>query len=207
MSLYEVLGVARSASESVIRAAYLKKAKRTHPDQGGKAEEFKEVARAYGVLGSAAKRLAYDETGREDEGPAVEDAAVAIVRNLTEMVIGNGHDPATTDFLREMRGQIAQAIANSEQQRADTNRKIARCNMLSKRFKDKSGNNLIAKILQGRMDEMERQVSAIERDRVNLEAAKTLLASYEYKVEPPKVYASQNAFNAMGLGSSSWMNQ
>ena len=207
MSLYDVLGVKKNATEPAIRAAYLKKAKRTHPDQGGKAEEFKEVARAYGVLGNASKRLAYDETGLEEDGPAVEDAAVAIIRNLTEMVVANGHDPATTDFLREMRGQIAQAIDNSHQQRAEMNRKIARCDALSKRFKDKSGNNLIAKILHGRMDEMERQVAAIERDAVNLGAAKELLASYEYKVEPPKVYASQNAFSTMGLGSSSWMNQ
>lgn len=208
MSLYETLGLKRGATEAAIRSAYLKKAKQTHPDQGGNAEEFKEVSRAYNVLGDRSKRLVHDETGQEDGGPTAEDAAVAIVRNLTEMVIANGHDPATTDFLREMRGQIAQAIANSDQQRADINRKITRCDALSKRFKIKNCDNLIAKILQGRVDEMERQLAAIERDRLNLDAAKTLLASYEYVVDAAHPYAAFGlAQNAMFQNSMAWGNQ
>lgn len=195
MNLYEILGVARDASEAFIRAAYLKKAKSMHPDHGGDPEAFKEVARAYGVLGNPAKRLAYDQTGHEDAGPSPEDAAVAIVRNLIEMVVSNNGAPAQTDFLKEMRGQIDQAMANANQQESDITRKIVRCKALAQRFTGKSSDDLIAKILQGRIDEMDRTVAAIDRDRANLVAARELLASYKYKIDPPQ-YATSSGYAA-----------
>ena len=48
---YEVLGLSRGATEADVRAAYLRLAKKHHPDKnpGDKASEwiFKEVQRAY----------------------------------------------------------------------------------------------------------------------------------------------------------------
>ena len=61
---YEVLGVARNASEQEIKSAYRKLALKHHPDRnpGDKdaEEKFKEAAEAYGVLGDADKRARYD---------------------------------------------------------------------------------------------------------------------------------------------------
>lgn len=65
---YKVLGVAESASEKEITAAYRKLAKKLHPDANPgdtRAEErFKEVSAAYDVLGDATKRKEYDEARR-----------------------------------------------------------------------------------------------------------------------------------------------
>lgn len=209
MNLYEILGVRRGADDHAVRAAYLKKAKKTHPDQGGNAADFKEVARAYGVLGHPDKRLAYDETGREEAGPSPEDAAVAILRNLTEMVIANNHDPARTDFLKEMQGQIGQALANADQQTADIKRKVARCKSLAKRFKAKASDDLIGKIILGRIDEMQRQIAAIDGDRINLEAAKVLLAGYQYEVDPASTQAGLGmlSYQQYATQNSNWMGQ
>lgn len=64
---YEVLGVARDASDQEIKSAYRKLALKHHPDrnQGNtEAEEkFKEAAEAYAVLADADKRAAYDRFG------------------------------------------------------------------------------------------------------------------------------------------------
>lgn len=64
---YEVLGVARNASEADLKSAYRKLALKHHPDRNPgdhKAEEaFKEAAEAYGVLADAEKRAAYDRFG------------------------------------------------------------------------------------------------------------------------------------------------
>lgn len=67
--LYQILGVARTASDADIRKAYRKLARKHHPDvnPGNKKSEdhFKEVAAAYEVLSDETKRKAYDEFGDE----------------------------------------------------------------------------------------------------------------------------------------------
>jgi molecular chaperone DnaJ len=62
---YEVLGVARTATDKEITRAYRKLAKQFHPDANPGAEErFKEISAAYDVLGDAGKRKEYDEVRR-----------------------------------------------------------------------------------------------------------------------------------------------
>lgn len=64
---YSSLGVAKTASQKEIKAAYRKLARKHHPDvnQGDKSSEgrFKEINEAYEVLGDAEKRKKYDELG------------------------------------------------------------------------------------------------------------------------------------------------
>ena len=64
---YEVLGVARTATDVEIKSAYRKLAMKYHPDRnpGDKAaeEKFKEAAEAYAILADAEKRALYDRFG------------------------------------------------------------------------------------------------------------------------------------------------
>jgi molecular chaperone DnaJ len=71
---YEVLGVAREATEEDIRRTYRKQALKYHPDrnQGDKEAEgkFKEATEAYTVLSDKEKRAAYDRFGHAGLGGA-----------------------------------------------------------------------------------------------------------------------------------------
>lgn len=63
---YEVLGVSKNASESEIKSAFRKLAKKYHPDvskEENAAEKFKEAQEAYAVLSDKNKRAQYDQFG------------------------------------------------------------------------------------------------------------------------------------------------
>jgi len=69
---YEILGVAKNASDEEIKKAYRKKAIQFHPDKnpGNKESEehFKEAAEAYEVLSHNEKRQRYDQFGHAGVG-------------------------------------------------------------------------------------------------------------------------------------------
>jgi molecular chaperone DnaJ len=70
---YEILGVAKNASDDEIKKAYRKLAMKHHPDRNpddkSAEEKFKEAKEAYEVLSDADKRAAYDQFGHEGINP------------------------------------------------------------------------------------------------------------------------------------------
>lgn len=62
---YDMLGVAKNASDQEIKKAHRKLALKLHPDKGGDPEKFKEISEAYEVLKDPKKREIYDQYGEE----------------------------------------------------------------------------------------------------------------------------------------------
>ncbi|KAK3156269.1 hypothetical protein QOZ80_2AG0104990 [Eleusine coracana subsp. coracana] len=78
-SLYEILGVEKTASQQEIKKAYYKLALRLHPDKNPGDEEakekFQQLQKVISILGDTDKRALYDETGIADDDALVGEAA------------------------------------------------------------------------------------------------------------------------------------
>lgn len=59
-SAYEVLGVAPDVEEDVLRKAYRRRLRQSHPDTGGDSAVFVQVQRAWALVGTGEARAAYD---------------------------------------------------------------------------------------------------------------------------------------------------
>ncbi len=66
---YDILGIAKTASEDDIKKAFRKLAQKYHPDKkGGDEAKFKEASEAYAVLSDKKKRAEYDTYGKTFAG-------------------------------------------------------------------------------------------------------------------------------------------
>ena len=130
---YEVLGVAKDASEREIAKAYRKLAVKFHPDSNQGDEEasrqFKEAAEAYEVLNDSSKRQRYDSYGHAgvDGAGSQFGSAEDIFSAFSEMFGGGGG--GFGDIFggggggrRARRGSDVRADSN-----ADTRRSRQRC--------------------------------------------------------------------------------
>lgn len=60
MDYYQILGVAKTATDDEIKKAFRKLAMKHHPDRGGDQAEFQKIQEAYATLGDVQKRQQYD---------------------------------------------------------------------------------------------------------------------------------------------------
>jgi hypothetical protein len=67
-SAYEVLGVAFDADSAALKAAWRRAARRTHPDYGGDAAEFRLVSYAWELVGDQQSRREYDRSFSTPDG-------------------------------------------------------------------------------------------------------------------------------------------
>lgn len=72
---YELLGVARNASDSEMKKSFRRLAMKYHPDRNkdspGAEEQFKKIKEAYDVLSDPQKRAAYDQFGHAGVDPSM----------------------------------------------------------------------------------------------------------------------------------------
>lgn len=83
-NLYEVLGIANTASIDDIKVAYRNRARQIHPDKGGSAKDFNLLNFAFKILSNSKSRMMYDATGEAIVDPPFEKAVEAALMGLFE---------------------------------------------------------------------------------------------------------------------------
>eukprot|EP01114_Cavostelium_apophysatum_P015390 TRINITY_DN4179_c0_g1_i1.p1 TRINITY_DN4179_c0_g1~~TRINITY_DN4179_c0_g1_i1.p1 ORF type:complete len:495 (+),score=104.79 TRINITY_DN4179_c0_g1_i1:114-1598(+) len=94
---YEVLGVAKTATQAELKKAYYQMAKQYHPDANKNNKEaevkFKEVNAAYEVLGNEEKRKKYDQFGHAAFDPSQFSGAGQGGMSIEDLLRQHGIDP------------------------------------------------------------------------------------------------------------------
>lgn len=124
MNLYKILGASKESTDEELKKLYRDKSKQFHPDVGGDAEMFKQIALAYQILSDPEKRKRYDSGESADSiGKAGVSIEVHILRQLVELFtnVVLATDPKYTNIVDHMRNhlnnniaQVGQAIRNEQ---------------------------------------------------------------------------------------------
>jgi curved DNA-binding protein CbpA len=208
--LYEVLGVKRDADADVLRSAFRRKAKKTHPDVGGSAEEFAAIEQAYRVLSDPEARARYDATGEVPERAPdnSEAAALGIIGNMLVSIIGSHN---TGDPLAAMRHSLAGNISQAQHTIGDLQGSVARCEKLLARFKTKHERDPIKGMIGSQIANMRLQIENHRQAIVTMERAQTILKDYRFEFEQTPTrqeydYAQLRPMTRDELARQGWMS-
>ena len=117
MSLYDAFGVPRDADPGVIKSAYRRRAKQTHPDvHPEKQGEFEKVNNAYLILSDPELRRKYDATGDETLGSPDNSSGQVfeIIAQTLDVVVQKieqrGGNPLENDIVKFMQAALSDKI-------------------------------------------------------------------------------------------------
>jgi curved DNA-binding protein CbpA len=199
MTLYELLGVARTATADEIKTAYRSWAKVTHPDAGGTAEAFQAFSEAYEILSNPESRAEYDTTGSTTsqrigiERRKALEIVDSLVENIIAEVANSQNEPVyNADIVAKMQEALVNRIREKEQILERNAKVILRMTGLLKRFGVKDGaENVIARMIENRINAMTRMLDDgdidLTRHRAALEIVKD--ATFEWDKQAQPTYA------------------
>jgi curved DNA-binding protein CbpA len=191
MSLYDDLGVEKTASDEEIKAAYKRAAKRTHPDVGGNAADFEKIKLARTVLLNPNARKKYDETGSidEDELKNEREQAFNLAMQAVYSAIGHfeagGVDLITCDLVGEAAKKLAADLKLCEDGIKGTEKAALKLRELAKRFraKTKETGNRIGLALETRAIEITRIAAQQAERKRTLQIALDIVNAHVFDFE------------------------
>ena len=123
VDLYGILEVEMDAKVDEIKMAYIKMAKKNHPDQGGSSEKFQDITRAYEILFNKETRKEYDlyylkksmEEFRGDDILRLRDDFKNFVSSNTKTISKEELDKLYADTFNEYRDQFNDNVLGEEE--------------------------------------------------------------------------------------------
>lgn len=183
--LYDVLGVAKDATKQAIKSAFRKKAKGTHPDAGGSAEQFYAIELAHRVLTDDKRRAEYDRTGETEAEPDnFEAAALSIIGGVVDRFL-NDELAKHKDLVAQIRKTLRDEIEQSKRSVKEGEKYKARTEDCRKRTKSA----LLVKMMDAKLRDVDQAMSSLHAQIGVREHALSMLedASFDFErmQEPP----------------------
>lgn len=185
-TLYETLGVKKTDSKEKIKKAYRKKSMKAHPDQGGTAEEFDSINKAYRVLVSDENRAKYD-AGENPENilrgsQTQEQKSMQILAQLYVNIVMVG-DPKTTNIVKAIKDHIEKAIADIEKVIKEHDSKKEKFAISLKRFKTAKKENFFENIANAQISNIDKAINQGKEAKEDLGKALKFLDDYSYTTD------------------------
>jgi curved DNA-binding protein CbpA len=193
-SLYDILGVPRTATQEEIKNAYRKMSKITHPDAGGATDEFTKCCAAYETLSDPDRRARYDTTGDVDDLQPIDAEA----RDFVAGVIATGIEQIAMDqrlvesIPSEFWSMVRRAITEEDRANNKTVAMMKRRHSLLvqahenlKQKGDKSPDQ-IRPMIDHMAKAISRNVAQAQRRSEVIAAAFVVIDSYEFKGNRPE---------------------
>jgi len=189
MGLYEDLGLEPDATDAEVKKAHRRKVKATHPDAGGKREDFDKVQRAFMVLSDPLKREKYDSTGQINDAPEnleESQALTILAQKLAAVMANESVNPRAVDILISIKSEMTQEAQAARGEKVKTERQIERAIEFKKRLKVKEGEtNRLTQVIDGQITAHRGRIEAIEMALRVYEIAQALAKHYVYETDAP----------------------
>lgn len=188
--LFSILGIDEKASVADIKKAYRKKARKHHPDTGGKREDFDKITEAYVVLSDPIKKLHYQHTGKvKDTNPEAnmifDKCAQLLKESLTKTPMEKWKVRNIQKLMVSLAKDAQKKMKAKLKENADT---INTIEDLHGRFdKTSGGTNIFKKILSHDIEALHYQKIQIT-DEINLqEKVITTLEEYSFRHDSEEI--------------------
>jgi len=181
---YKILGIKKTASNEAIKKAYRKKSMKCHPDQGGDAEEFARLNKAYKILIDDEKRQKFDQGGSVDDilksssnkDQKSQEIIVGLFVKIISMV-----DPVSSNIILLMNSELDNVIEKIPQAQAQDKAMKEKLIEASKRVKSK--NSFLKDFIENQIKLIEANKIKFDKQKEEFLAAKEYLKQFSYDHE------------------------
>lgn len=183
MTLYDDLGVDRSADTETIKRAYRKKARKAHPDAGGSPEEFRALSLAYDTLSDADKRARYDETGSTN--PIGNEIEQIVAHLVLQAFTRDETNPVRVvlDEVDHRRSAIKKQKSDLERGRSRIERNLAKFEKANTKTKNVVARDFIVDCLKHSLREIQSQIEGCDKEIAKATAVLTYLNDIKFDAD------------------------
>jgi len=207
---YETLGVDRGATESDVRGAYRRAAKKAHPDAGGTSDAFEALSQSLALLTDKKRREHYDRTGEwqpnDPANPLSGPMSVLMTffnQVVTEFIAGNGPDPTQCNLVAHGKIYLRQKLETLRATQAMGEKHLATVEKISERLAKKGGADHLKPALEWQARQIREQLKPVVADIESHTKAIDMLAEYTFTADPPPMQNS--TFWGTGAAGRGWV--